>query len=111
MKVSIACCCTPGITMKSGWPFVPYVNQAPNMLLPCCAIVRPHPDSAGFHHRSVRSMPHLGAASPKGSRWICFVREVEPMVQVNVAGPPGVKWKVALPTRVWATAAGLKGPL
>ena len=38
-------------------------------------------------------MPHLGAALPKGRRWICFVCEVDPIVQVNVAGPPGVNWK------------------
>src|SRR5687768_57973 len=98
------------MTMKSGCPDGAYVNQAPNMLLPCCASVRPHPDSAGFHQRSVRSTPQLAGALPKGKRWICVEREFDPIVQVNVAGPPGMNWKCAVPTLVGATVAGLKGP-
>src|SRR5258706_15924780 len=97
------------MTMKRGVPEAPYVNQAPKTLLPCCASVRPHPDSAGFHQRSVRSTPQFGAALPKGRRWICLVRVVVPMVHVKVAVPPGVNVNVAVPTLLETTAAGLNG--
>src|SRR5258708_9821832 len=103
------------MTMKSGCPPGAYVNQAPKMLLPCCASVRPHPDSAEFHQRSVWSIPQLAGALPKGRRWICFARVTDPMVQVKRAGPPatpaGAKSNEAEPTFVATTAAGSKVPV
>src|SRR6188474_2579884 len=96
--------------MKSGRPDGAYVNQAPNTLFPCCASVRPHPDSAGFHQRSVRSTPQLAGALPKGRRWIWLLRETDPTVQVKLAGPPGVNWNEAVPTLVLTTAFGSKAP-
>src|SRR5260221_11392497 len=100
--------------MKSGCPEGAYVNQAPKRLLPCCASVRPHPDSAEFHQRSVWSIPQLGAALPKGRRSICFVRASGPTLQVKRAGPPaapaGAKSNEAVPTFDVTTAPGLKGP-
>src|SRR5258706_10697788 len=102
------------MTIQSGCPPGAYVNQAPKTLLPCCASVRPHPDSEGFHQRSVRSIPQLGAALPKGRRWICFARVSDPTVQVKRAGPPatpaGAKSNEAEPTFVVTTAAGSKAP-
>src|SRR5258706_14770430 len=103
------------MTMKSGCPEGAYVNQAPKRLLPCCASVRPHPDSAGFHQRSVWSIPQLGAALPKDRRWICFARETDPTVHMKRAGPPatpaGAKSNEAEPTFDVTTAPGLNVPV
>src|SRR5687767_4789936 len=97
--------------MKSGCPDGAYVNQAPKTLLPCCASVRPHPDSAGFHQRSVRSTPQLAGALPNGKRWIWLLRVTDPTVQVKLAGPPGVNSNEAVPTLVLTTAAGSNAPV
>ena len=100
------------MTMKVGRPDGAYVNQAPKTLLPCCASVRPHPDSAGFHQRSVRSIPQLVGALPKGKRWICLLRVTDPTVQVKVADPlPGANWNEAVPTFVLTTADGSNAPV
>src|SRR3954467_10872725 len=96
--------------MKSGRPDGAYVNQEAKVLLPCCAIVRPHPDSAVFHHMSVRSIPQLAGALPKARRWICLLPMIAPTAQVKVAEPPGVNWNEAVPTLVLVTAAGSKLP-
>src|SRR4051812_44082633 len=99
--------------MNSGCPDGPYVNHTPKKLLPCCASERPHPDSAGFHHRSVRSTPQLAGALPKPRRWICLVRETAPIVYEKVTLPVAafVKSNEAVPTFVVPTAAGLNGPV
>src|SRR5258705_13998479 len=98
------------MTMKRGVPEAPYVNQAPKTLLPCCASVSPHPDSAGFHQRSVRSLGQLVVALPKGKGWICLLRVTDPTDQVKLATSPDANSNDAVRTFVLTTAAGPKAP-
>src|SRR2546423_1579048 len=95
--------------MKSGWPEGAYVNHAPKKLLPCCARVRPHPDSVDVHQRSVLSTPQFAGALPKGRRWMRVVRDAVPgIVQLNVAVPEApLKSNEAVPTFVVLTSFGL----
>ena len=91
----------------------PYVYHAPNTLLPCCASERPHPDSAAFHQRSVRSRPQAAGELPKGRRWMRFERGPDPTLYekktVPGGSPAGAKSNEAVPTFVRVTAAGLNG--
>ena len=90
------------------------MNQTPKMLLPCCASVRPHPDSAAFHQRSVLSTPQLAGALPNERRWIGFERETGPTVYEKTAlpatPPVGAKSKDAVPTFVAMIWFGLNVP-
>src|SRR5438046_1020651 len=94
------------MTLHSGWPSVSYANHTPKRLLPCCASVRPHPDSAGLYQMSVRSLPQTGDPLPNGWREMDFVCVTPATLYVKVAAEYEEKSMVALPTLVAVTRAG-----
>ena len=42
----------PGITSHVGVPLGPYTYHAAKSVDACCVMLRPHPDSDGFHQRA-----------------------------------------------------------